>query len=148
MFSCAFKRYTLGVSRRKEKAPFFDGGKAPANASVVEMLSKETVLLTDIRVASSFLDRLKGLQLKEAAKAESLLLYPCQAIHTCFMRFPIDVAFFDIRGVLSALFQGVSPWKLWVSAPGSFLCLETVAGRMPENLRRGEMLSFRQKEVS
>ncbi len=47
-------------------------------------------------IADTFFKRFFGLMLrKELRKNTGLLLMPCGRIHTCFMRFPIDVLYLD-----------------------------------------------------
>ncbi|MEI7880862.1 MAG: DUF192 domain-containing protein, partial [bacterium] len=47
-------------------------------------------------VADTFWKRSIGLMGKPGLKAgQGLLLSPCGSIHTCFMRFPIDIIFLD-----------------------------------------------------
>ena len=38
----------------------------------------------------------------------------CNAIHTCFMRYPIDVLFADRDGRAVRVLRGVKPWRLLV----------------------------------
>lgn len=44
-----------------------------------------------------------------------LLLAPCFAIHTAFMRFPIDVLFVDRTGRALRVVYGLAPWRVAVS---------------------------------
>ena len=47
-----------------------------------------------IEIADTFWRRFWGLMgRKSIAPSHALLLYPCSSVHTCFMRFPIDVVF-------------------------------------------------------
>ncbi len=58
--------------------------------------------------ASTFLGRLCGWMLRRPpGPGEAILLRPCNAVHTCFMRFPIDILFLDadcrpLPGLLAA----------------------------------------------
>ncbi len=38
----------------------------------------------------------------------------CRALHTCFMRYPIDVLFVDRGGRAVKTLAGVRPWRLFV----------------------------------
>lgn len=43
--------------------------------------------------------------------AAAMVLAPCFAIHTAFMRFPIDVLFVDRQGRAVRIVQGLAPWR-------------------------------------
>jgi len=69
------------------------------------------ILLGDkVRTARTFLSRLVGL-LGTAAIADGggLWIVPCRSVHTLGMRYPIDVAFLDARGVVVGLLEGLPP---------------------------------------
>lgn len=38
----------------------------------------------------------------------------CSALHTCFMRYPIDILFVDREGREVRFLRGVRPWRLFV----------------------------------
>ena len=68
-----------------------------------------------IRVAKSFLQRLRGLiGTQSLAPDEGLLIERCNCIHTCFMRFPIDATFLDGHGAVVKTVKGIRPWRLFV----------------------------------
>ncbi|PJB31918.1 MAG: hypothetical protein CO109_07410 [Deltaproteobacteria bacterium CG_4_9_14_3_um_filter_65_9] len=63
-----------------------------------------------VRTASTFLSRLVGLLGTAAiAEGEGLWIVPCRSVHTLGMRYPIDVAFLDARGVVVGILEGFSP---------------------------------------
>ena len=64
------------------------------------------------RVASSPFARARGLLGREALPGGEGLLFPrTRAVHTHFMRFPIDVVFMDRDGVVVRLVPGLRPWR-------------------------------------
>jgi uncharacterized membrane protein (UPF0127 family) len=69
------------------------------------------ILLGDkVRTASTFLSRLVGLLGTAAiAEGEGLWIVPCRSVHTLGMRYPIDVAFLDARGVVVGTLEGLPP---------------------------------------
>ena len=68
-----------------------------------------------IRVARSFLERLRGLiGVKSLAPDEGLLIERCNCIHTFFMRFAIDATFLDRRGAVVKTVRDIRPWRLFV----------------------------------
>jgi outer membrane protein OmpA-like peptidoglycan-associated protein/uncharacterized membrane protein (UPF0127 family) len=72
-----------------------------------------------LRVADSFLRRLRGLMLsKPLAEASGLLLTNCPSVHGAFMRFPIDVIYLDRGGVVLKCVPQLRPWRASVSNAG------------------------------
>lgn len=64
-------------------------------------------------MADSFWKRGIGLMGRRSLEAGTgLLLRPCKAIHTCFMRFPIDVIFLDAANRVVMTRQQVAPWRM------------------------------------
>lgn len=68
------------------------------------------VLGEKVRTASTFLSRLAGL-LGTAAIADGggLWIAPCRGVHTLGMRYPIDVAFLDARGIVVGTLERLPP---------------------------------------
>jgi tetratricopeptide (TPR) repeat protein len=48
-------------------------------------------------------------------------------VHTCFMRFPIDLLFIDRNGLVLKIVSGLQPWR-FASCPGAFAVLEARSG--------------------
>lgn len=66
----------------------------------------------DVRAARNTWQRLKGLIGVRAWPANcALLLKPCNAVHTAFMRIPIDVVFLDRHGRIARI-ATLSPWRV------------------------------------
>jgi uncharacterized protein len=83
----------------------------------------ETCLLADTPTA-----RLRGLLgRRELPPGEGVLLRPSGAVHTCFMRFAIDVAFLDRDLVVVAVVPRLRPWRL-AARRGARAVLELAAG--------------------
>jgi hypothetical protein len=58
--------------------------------------TRNAILAQDAFVADTFLKRICGLLgKKKLSPGQALILTPGNSIHTCFMRFPIDVLFID-----------------------------------------------------
>jgi uncharacterized membrane protein (UPF0127 family) len=56
--------------------------------------------------------RLKGLLGRSALPpGEGILIRPAASIHTCFMRFAIDVVFLDRNGIVLRTVQRLRPWR-------------------------------------
>jgi len=72
--------------------------------------TREIHLGNKVRTAQTFLSRLVGLLGTAAiAEGEGLWIVPCRSVHTLGMRYPIDVAFLDARGVVVGILEGLPP---------------------------------------
>ena len=77
----------------------------------------ETVDILGFRakVARTFPERARGLiGTKELAPGEGLLIEKCNAIHTFFMKYPIDATFLDRDGRVVKVVRRIRPWRLLV----------------------------------
>ena len=75
----------------------------------------EAPLAVDVDVAETFAERARGLIGRPApASGRGLLIPRCNAIHTLFMRYPIDATFLDREGRVVKVVRGVRPWRLFV----------------------------------
>jgi uncharacterized protein len=80
------------------------------------------------RVAATRLARLRGLLGRsELATGEGLLLRPASAIHTFFMRFPIDAVFLDRDLRILRVAPELAPWRT-AARRGAQMVLELPAG--------------------
>lgn len=56
--------------------------------------------------------RKKGLLGRDGlAEGEALVIAPCNAVHTFFMRFPIDLVYLDREGGVVKVKPNVRPWR-------------------------------------
>jgi uncharacterized membrane protein (UPF0127 family) len=78
-------------------------------------------------VAESFTVRLSGMLGRRPIAASGLPLvmaFPrCSSVHTCFMAYPIDIAFIDRSGNVLVCYENVRPWHA-CSHPGAWAVLE------------------------
>lgn len=73
--------------------------------------SKSTIVALDLKEATGFFPRLKGLIGKsELAADEGLWMARCRAIHTFGMRFAIDVVFLDGDLMVKKVVKGLRPF--------------------------------------
>lgn len=81
----------------------------------------------EFAVAESFAVRLRGMLGRRPVAANGLPLvmaFPrCSSVHTCFMAYPIDIAFIDARGYVLVCYENVRPWRM-CSCPGAWAVLE------------------------
>jgi uncharacterized protein len=87
------------------------------------------VLVERLEIAATFWQRFCGWQFRSRPdEGTGLLLAPCNSIHTCWMRFAIDVAFFDQAGQVVHVASGVRPWRVVWPVRGAAGAIETPAG--------------------
>ena|SRR5688572_6860691 len=71
--------------------------------------------------------RKKGLLGRTGLDDEALVIAPCNAVHTFFMKFAIDVVFTDRDGRVMRVVPAVAPWRI-TGAWGGFATIELAAG--------------------
>jgi len=85
-----------------------------------------------VEVAVTRRDRRKGLLGRTGLEASSaLILAPCAAIHTMFMRFDIDAVFVDDDGRAVKVVRELSPWRIALD-PTAHAVVELPAGSLRE----------------
>jgi uncharacterized protein len=96
--------------------------------TIVQLIraSDQSILLLQLELATTFWSRFKGLQLRRKLPDDSgLLLRPCSSLHTCFMRFAIDVIMLDGSDVVLAVRRELRPWRMLICAKGTHAVIET-----------------------
>lgn len=81
-----------------------------------------------VPIAGTFATRLRGLMGKKSLdESEGLFLADCARVHTCFMRFPIDVLYLDsdLRGIEV---ETIPPWRFGKKVKEARHTLEMPAG--------------------
>jgi uncharacterized protein len=88
------------------------------------------VIASEVELAQTRRARRRGLLGRDSLDpAAALVLSPCCAIHTAFMRFPIDVAFVDRDGLVTRVVCGLAPWRLAI-APRAHAVVELAGGSL------------------
>jgi hypothetical protein len=104
-------------------------------------LTTGKTLVEKVLLADGFLGRFLGLQFRRRLPpGVGMLLVPCRSVHTCFVRFPIDLAYIDRHGRVLAVRKYLPPWRAAVGAPGTFAILETPAGDV--EIAAGQLLAL------
>jgi uncharacterized membrane protein (UPF0127 family) len=87
-------------------------------------------IATDVEVAETRAERRRGLLGRDGLDpSAALVLTPCVAVHTAFMRFPIDVAFLDHDGYAVKLVSNLVPWRI-AAAARAHTVVELAAGSL------------------
>lgn len=95
----------------------------------------ENVLIERVAVASGFWERGRGLMFRESIpdRLGAGYFFPnCRSLHTCFMRFGLDVVFLDASGQLVKICREVKPFRIIHGPKKSAHCLEVMGGTFPE----------------
>jgi uncharacterized membrane protein (UPF0127 family) len=85
------------------------------------------------RVASATrrLDRAVGLLTRRGLEpGEALWIVPCRGVHTCGMRFAIDIVALDRSGTVVDLVGDLRPWRIRLPRNGTSSVLELAAGSL------------------
>jgi len=74
------------------------------------------VVVRTVEVADTRSSRRRGLLGRDCLAASSaLVISPCFAVHTAFMRFAIDVVFVDRDGLVVRIVRELPPWRMAAS---------------------------------
>jgi len=96
-------------------------------------------ILDRLLVADGYWSRFVGLQFRRNLPADGgLLIVPCPAIHTCFVRFALDLFWLDRNGCVVDVRRGVAPWRTASGPSGTYAVVETACGAVA--LAAGESL--------
>jgi len=103
----------------------------PLTVALVNQRTDEA-LAERVEVAVTRRDRRKGLLGRTGLDASSaLILAPCAAIHTMFMRFDIDAVFVDDDGRAVKVVRELGPWRIALD-PTAHAVVELPAGSLRE----------------
>ena len=104
----------------------------------------DKILSKDILIAETLVDRLIGLMFREKLLgADGLMLNPCRAIHTFFMRYSLDIVFLSSDNRIIKIIRDMKPWRMsWIYFRAN-KTLELPAGKLPSDLKEGDFLEVR-----
>lgn len=107
----------------------------------LQLVERQTgrVVVPRLEVADGFWHRFLGWQFRRLPPlGHGLLLVPCQSIHTCWMRFAIDVAAVDRAGRVLEVRRAVRPWRAALLPLATHAVLEMPTGTL--GIEPGEQL--------
>lgn len=80
---------------------------------IVRNITRNTQLADKMEVAGSGYKRSKGLLGRSSlADGEGMWIVPCEAVHTFFMQFAIDLVYLDRKHRVKKVRSSVPPWRL------------------------------------
>ena len=115
--------------------------KSDSDGYAFHIEGRDAVLATTIEPAFDSASRRKGLLGRTGLPAgAAIVIAPCNAIHTWFMKFPIDVVFAAKDGRVTRVHHAVKSWRL-ASSFFAFAAIEMAAGEAARvDLKRGDRL--------
>ena len=76
-------------------------------------VTQQRTLASVLMVADSFFRSLRGLiGTASLEEGHGLWIFPCQSVHTFWMRFPIDVVFLDKDDKIIHLVENLKPYRV------------------------------------
>lgn len=76
-------------------------------------LSNGNVVALELELAYTFFTRFKGLMGRSVLEpGHGLEIKPCNSVHTCFMRFDLDLIFLDKDRRIVYLERSMPPWRM------------------------------------
>jgi uncharacterized membrane protein (UPF0127 family) len=103
------------------------------------------ILAASITAAVDSPSRRRGLLGRDdMPPSEALAIAPCSSIHTCFMRFPLDVVWVRADGRVVKVHRDVPPWRVLI-APSADVVIEWRAGALRRfRIERGDRVRVHQ----
>ena len=101
--------------------------REPNRPWVLEDTTAGAVLASSVEAAVDSTSRRRGLLGRTGLGDAALVIAPCNAVHTLFMRFPIDVVFVDRTGRVLRIAASVPAWRMTASW-SAFATIELAAG--------------------
>lgn len=101
------------------------------------------IVARHVEAAVDSASRRRGLLGRDSLPADAaLIIAPCSAVHTFFMRFPIDVVFVRRDGAVVKVRHTLGPSRM-TAAPGAFATIELAAGAAARvGLEPGDLLTL------
>jgi uncharacterized membrane protein (UPF0127 family) len=97
-------------------------------AAVLMIERTHEPLATEVELAVTRRARNRGLLGRDGLDpSAAIILAPCTAVHTAFMRFAIDVLFLDRDGCAVKIVANVGPWRIALAAR-AYAVVEMAAG--------------------
>lgn len=105
-------------------------------------VTKGEVVVEKLYLADTFGQRMIGLMgKKELDDNAGLLLKPCSSVHTCFMKFPLDLVFLDNNWCIVKIARQVNPFQIVKGGGLAQMTLELPSGAA-EKLSLGHQLTI------
>lgn len=105
----------------------------------VILKDSKKMVSSEVRIADNFFSRLKGLMFAEKIEGYGgLLITRCNSIHTCFMKFNIDVVFLDKNQKVVKVIRELRPWRMTPMYFSASQVLELQGGTLSPEIQEGD----------
>ncbi|MFA7074036.1 MAG: DUF192 domain-containing protein [Endomicrobiaceae bacterium] len=111
---------------------------------VYTVLLNGNIICNNVFSAETFYERLKGLMFSPSDSKRFLLIGNCNSVHTCFMKYNIDVVCLDNNFQIIKIFKSVKPFRFVL--PQKKVChIFEIPSDCKFNIDIGDILKFIQK---
>ena len=100
--------------------------RQPDRIWALEEVTSRRTIVSRVHAAVDSASRKRGLLGRTGLNDTALVIAPCNAVHTFFMRVPIDVLFVDRQGRVLRVAREVRPWRI-AAAWRAFAVIELAA---------------------
>lgn len=110
---------------------------------VIRNITRDSIIANRVEVAGSNVKRSKGLLGRKGLHpGEGMWIIPCEAVHTFFMQFPIDLVYLDRKHRVKKVRSAVPAWRL-SACLSAHSVIELPAGTIRETrTERGDLLEI------
>lgn len=105
----------------------------------------EHTVSTKILDCNLFIDKLKGLIFMPPPSdrdREGILFRKCNSIHMFFMRYPIDVMYFDKNKCLIRIHRSLKPWRISFCLSAAYVIEVAADSSWTKNFAMGDQFSW------
>ncbi|MBA1334368.1 MAG: hypothetical protein HPY66_2217 [Firmicutes bacterium] len=89
------------------------------------------MLANKVFLAQNFWTRLKGLQFRKSVPEDyACIILDCKSIHTCFMRFNLDVIFVDREWRVLRIHKSLKPFRFTKPLKNAYAAIELRSGHL------------------
>lgn len=99
------------------------------------------VILNDLRTATTFLSRFRGLMgAPSIPENVGLMIKPCNSVHCFFMKFPIDVIFLDKENRVVHIAESMKPGSVSPIVKGAKCVIEANVTKLSDSIQKGDKI--------
>lgn len=104
-------------------------------------ITKNSMISHRVEIAKSFAERSQGLLGRASLLDDNgLWIHKCGSIHTCFMKFAIDVLYVNKKLQVVKVQRNIKPWRFSWGGFSANSCFEFQAGSLTKDLDIGDFL--------
>lgn len=102
-------------------------------------------IASQVIIANKYFSRMKGLLGRDGLSYDKcMVIYPCNSVHTYFMKFPIDVLFLNKEYKVVRIIENLRPFKVSPFVRKAYYVVEIAARPGIKNMiHEGDQLEIR-----